>query len=205
MPKADLYNMEGSILGQVSLKEDIFGQSVSEGLLYEVVRAYLLNQRLGCASTKGKAEVRGGGRKPWRQKGTGRARAGSTRSPLWKGGGTIFGPQPGQHRIRISAQAKQKALRGVLSEKVEQGNFRVLETLNLNEAKTSAMVELLNRLQLNRPLIVLDGNDQKILMASKNIKGLKVTGVDNLNPYLVIKHEKVLMTKAALARLEDSL
>lgn len=206
MPKADLYNMEGNILGQVNLREDIFGQSVSEGLLYEVVRAYLLNQRLGCASTKDRGEVRGGGRKPWRQKGTGRARAGSRRSPLWKGGGTIFGPQPGlPQRIKISSQAKQKALRGALSEKAAQGNFIVLETLNLDKAKTSAMVELLNHLQLNRPLIVLDGNDQKILTASRNIKGLEVTNVDNLNPYLVIKHQKLLMTKAALARLEDSL
>lgn len=205
MPKIDVYDMEGTVVGEVGLKEEIFGQSVSEGLVYEVIRAYQLNQRLGCASTKSKGEVRGGGRKPWRQKGTGRARAGSRRSPLWKGGGTIFGPQPGARRIKVPVQAKLKVLRGALSEKAVQGNLMVLETLNLDEAKTSDMVELLNRLKLDKPLVVLDGNDQKVLMASRNIKGLDITTADNLNPYLVVKHQQVLMTKPALARLENAL
>lgn len=205
MQKVDVYNMEGTVVGEVGLKEKIFGQSVSEGLVYNVIRAYQLNQRLGCASTKNKSEVRGGGRKPWRQKGTGRARAGSRRSPLWKGGGTVFGPQSGMHRIKIPVQARQKVLRGALSEKAVQGDLMVLETLNLEKAKTSMMVELLNRLKLNKPLVVLDGNDQKVLMASRNIKGLDITNVDNLNPYLLIKHQQVLMTKPALARLENSL
>jgi large subunit ribosomal protein L4 len=201
--QVNLYNIKGKILGQIELPKTIFSQKISEFAIYESVKAYLANQRLGTACTKTRAEVRGGGKKPWRQKGTGRARFGSIRNPIWRGGGVAFGPKPHSFKIKIPAKVKQRALISALVDKAINKEIVVVDSLNIDRPKTSIMAEVLKNLNLSTPLIILEEPNKNLYLSVRNLKGTEVILASNLNTYKVLLHEKLLFTKKALDKLED--
>jgi large subunit ribosomal protein L4 len=187
------------------LKETIFGMKTRPHLLHQTVVMQLNNRRAGTAATKSKGFVRGGGKKPWRQKGTGRARAGSIRSPLWVGGGTIFGPQPKDYSFRMPRKARKEALLSALSLKHRDGKIIVVEKLDLEEAKTKLMVKALAELKVSSALIVIPQPDEKIERSSRNIPALKVLRVEGLNVYDLLRYEHLILTEGALKLLEERL
>ncbi|MGB7950847.1 MAG: 50S ribosomal protein L4 [Candidatus Binatia bacterium] len=190
---------------QPELKEEIFGVRTRPHLLHQTVVMQLNNRRAGTASTKSKGFVRGGGKKPWRQKGTGRARAGSTRSPLWVGGGTIFGPQPRDYSFRMPRRARKAALLSALSQKNRDGKVIIVDKLELEEAKTKLMVRALAELKVSSALIVIPRPDQKLERSSRNIPALKVLRVEGLNVYDLLRYEHLILTEEALKLLEERL
>jgi large subunit ribosomal protein L4 len=187
------------------LKEEIFGIKTRPHLLHQTVVMQLNNRRTGTAATKSKGFVRGGGKKPWRQKGTGRARAGSIRSPLWVGGGTIFGPQPKDYSFRMPRKARREALLSALSLKHGDGKIIVLDKLELEEAKTKLMVKVLTELKVASALLVIAQPDEKIERSSRNIPALKVLRVEGLNVYDLLRYEHLILTEGALKLLEERL
>ncbi|HXV82768.1 MAG TPA: 50S ribosomal protein L4 [Candidatus Binatia bacterium] len=187
------------------LKEEIFGLKTRPQLLHQIVVMQLNNRRAGSAATKVRGLVRGGGRKPWRQKGTGRARAGSTRSPLWVGGGTIFGPQPRDYSFRMPRKARKEALLSALSLKKREGKIIVVDRLELEEPKTKLMVKALAELKVSSALIVISQPDPTIERSSRNIPKVKVLRVEGLNVYDLIRYEHLILTDGALKRLEERL
>ena len=187
------------------LKEEIFGMKTRPYLLHQTVVMQLNNRRAGTAATKSKGFVRGGGKKPWRQKGTGRARAGSIRSPLWVGGGTIFGPQPKDYSFRMPRKARKEALLSALSLKHRDGKIIVVDKLELEEAKTKLMVKALADLKVTSALIVISQPDEKVERSSRNIPALKVLRVEGLNVYDLLRYEHLILTEAALKLLEERL
>ena len=187
------------------LKEEIFGIKTRPHLLHQTVVMQLNNRRAGTAATKSKGFVRGGGKKPWRQKGTGRARAGSIRSPLWVGGGTIFGPQPKDYSFRMPRKARKEALLSALSLKHGDGKIIVLDKLELEEAKTKLMVKVLTELKVASALLVIAQPDEKIERSSRNIPALKVLRVEGLNVYDLLRYEHLILTEGALKLLEERL
>jgi len=187
------------------LKEEIFGIKTRPHLLHQTVVMQLNNRRAGTAATKSKGFVRGGGKKPWRQKGTGRARAGSIRSPLWVGGGTIFGPQPKDYSFRMPRKARREALLSALSLKHGDGKIIVLDRLELEEAKTKLMVKVLTELKVASALLVIAQPDEKIERSSRNIPALKVLRVEGLNVYDLLRYEHLILTEGALKLLEERL
>lgn len=206
MPKLALYNIEGNQIGEVELRDDIFGIDVNEYVVHSVVKAQLANKRQGTHATKTRTYVRGGGRKPWRQKGTGRARAGSIRSPLWVGGGTVFGPQPRSYRITIPKKVRRLALKSALSSKVKDNQIIVLDDLALSEAKTKVMANILKNLNVDRKalLVTAEGNET-VKRTSQNIAGVSSTAAKDLNVYDVLAHDKLVITKDAVAKVEEVL
>ena len=190
---------------QAELKEEIFGIKTRPQLLHQAVVMQLNNRRAGTAATKSKGLVRGGGKKPWRQKGTGRARAGSIRSPLWVGGGTIFGPQPRDYSFRMPRKARKEALLSALSVKKRDGKIIVVDKLELEEAKTKLMVKALAELEVTSALIVIPDPDAKIERSCRNIPAVKVLRVEGLNVYDVVRYEHLILTEGALKRLEERL
>jgi len=201
--EVNLYNTNGDILDKIELPKTIFSQGISEAAVYEAVKAYLANQRLGTACTKTRGEVRGGGKKLWRQKGTGRARMGSSRNPIWRGGGVAFGPKPHSFKIKLPAKVKQKALISALVDKAMNEKIMVVDSFKIDQPKTSTMVKILKNLNLSRPLIVLDQPDKNLYLSIRNLKGTDFTLASNLNAYEVLAHEKLVFTKKALAKLEN--
>ncbi len=187
------------------LKEEIFGIRTRPHLLHQTVVMQLNNRRAGTAATKSKGFVRGGGKKPWRQKGTGRARAGSIRSPLWVGGGTIFGPQPKDYSFRMPRKARREALLSALSLKHRDGKIIVIDKLELEEAKTKLMVKALTELKVASALVVIAQPDEKIERSSRNIPALKVLRVEGLNVYDLLRYEHLILTEGALKLLEERL
>jgi len=190
---------------QPELKEEIFGIKTRPHLLHQIVVMQLNNRRAGTAATKSKGLVRGGGKKPWRQKGTGRARAGSIRSPLWVGGGTIFGPQPRDYSFRMPRKARKEALLSALSLKNRDGKIIVVDKLELEEAKTKLMVKALAELKVTSALIVISRPDATIERSSHNIPAVKVLRVEGLNVYDLVRYEHLILTEAALTLLEERL
>jgi large subunit ribosomal protein L4 len=190
---------------QAELKEEIFGVKTRPELLHQAVVMQLNNRRAGTANTKSKGLVRGGGKKPWRQKGTGRARAGSIRSPLWVGGGTIFGPQPRDYSFRMPRKARKEALLSALSLKKRDGKIIVVDKLELEEAKTKLMVKALAELNVASALIVISEPDVKIERSCRNIPAVKVLRVEGLNVYDLVRYEHLILTDGALRRLEERL
>lgn len=190
---------------QPELKEQIFGIKTRPHLLHQTVVMQLNNRRAGTAATKSKGFVRGGGKKPWRQKGTGRARAGSTRSPLWVGGGTIFGPQPRDYSFRMPRKARKEALLSALSLKNRDGKIIVVDKLELEEAKTKLMVKALAELKVTSALIVISQPDATIERSSRNIPAVKVLRVEGLNVYDLVRYEHLILTEGALKLLEERL
>ena len=187
------------------LKEEIFGAKTRLHLLHQTVLMQLANRRAGTAATKSKGWVRGGGKKPWRQKGTGRARAGSIRSPLWVGGGTIFGPQPRDYSFRMPRKARKEALLSALSLKNRDGKIIVVDKLDLEEAKTKLMAKALGELKVTSALIVISQPDEKIERSSRNIPAVKVLRVEGLNVYDLVRYEHLILTEGALKLLEERL
>ncbi|MFH1563120.1 MAG: 50S ribosomal protein L4 [Nitrospirota bacterium] len=205
MYQINLYSKEGKVLNQIQLPESIFSQKVSEFAVHDSIKAYLANQRLGTACTKTRAEVSGGGKKPWKQKGTGRARVRSTRNPIWKGGGVVFGPKPHSFKIKLPRKVNQKALISALIDKAMNDKIVIVDSITLDKPKTSVMVKILKNLNLQNPLIILDESDTNLYLSIRNLKGTDVILASNLNPYKVLLHENLLFTRAALDKLEARL
>jgi len=201
-----VHNIKGENVGKVSLKDNIFNTKVNKYLVHQAVKRYLANRRRGTASTKNRSEVRGGGAKPWKQKGTGRARAGTNSSPIWVGGGIVFGPAPRDYSFSLPKKMKVAALKSVLSDKLENKEIIIVDELSLEENKTSKMVEILINLQaFKKPLIIIEEEDNGIVQAARNIKGVQVLPVSKINTYDLINHEKIIITKKALKRIEEVL
>lgn len=206
MPKVAVYNMEGVQIGDIELNDAIFGVQVNEALMHQAVLSHLANRRQGTAAAKSRGMVRGGGRKPWRQKGTGRARVGSIRSPLWVGGGVVFGPQPRDYSISMPKKARRMALKSALSAKVSDGELIVLDQLKIDEPKTKLMVKVLKALNADsKPLVVIGDWDVNIELATRNIPRAMLLKSTGLNVYDVLNHDRVIFTKDALTRLEEVL
>ena len=203
MPTVNVYDVNGSIVGEIELCEEIFGAEINVPAMHAYVTAYNANQRQGTQSAKTRAEVSGGGKKPWRQKGTGRARQGSTRSPQWTHGGVVLAPKPRDYRMSLNKKLKRVALKSALSSKVAADKLVVLDSLTLEQAKTKEMVKVLANLKLNNALIVLPENDVNAIRAARNIPGIASTTVGTLNTYEVLKYNAVLITKAAVAKVEE--
>lgn len=203
MANVALYNMDGKEIGTVELKDSIFGVEVNKAAVYEVVKNYLANQRQGTQSTKTRAEVRGGGIKPWRQKGTGRARQGSIRSPQWIHGGIALGPKPRDYRYAVNKKMKQLALKSALTSKVQEGNIKVVDSLELAEIKTKSVVAMLKAFEASKAIIVTAQADDKMVKSANNIQGVATSFVGALNVYELLKYEKLIIAKDAVEKLEE--
>ncbi len=205
MLEVEIINKEKKSVGKTALPEDIFGVSINKGLLHEVVRNHLANKRQGNASTKTRGMVRGGGRKPYKQKGTGRARAGTIRSPLWKGGGTVFGPHPRDYSYKLPKKAKWVALSSALAAKFADGEIRIIDDLTVAEAKTREVKNLLSGLGLeSNVLMIIPEKDQKLELAARNLKRVSVARVNELNVYTILSHETLLISKDAVERMKEA-
>ena len=205
MITAKHYQQDGTEKGMQDLPSDLFECEVNTPVIHQAVVAYLANQRQGTAKTKGRSEVRGGGRKPFRQKGTGRARAGTIRSPIYRGGGVVFGPHPRDYRQALPKKVKRLALRSALSSRAQDGDILVVDDLAFSEPKTGQFAELLKRMDsyLKKVLFVLEKPDQKVIMSARNIPGVKVTLGSMLNTYEVIWADRIILTQGALKAMEE--
>lgn len=204
MPKIALYDMRGAQVGEIELNDSVFGIKPNEAVMYEFVKMQLANKRQGTSSTKTRAEVRGGGRKPWRQKGTGRARAGSSRSPIWKGGGVTFGPKPRDYSYRLPRKVRRLAMKSALSSKFEDKSIIIVDHFDIEEPKTKLMAEVLKSLNVGRKtLLVTSVTDQNVIKSARNIPGVKPLQADFINVYDILNHETLLMTKDAVSRVEE--
>jgi len=204
MPKVALYDINGSQVGDIELNDAIFGIEMNNHAMYEAVKNYLANQRQGTQSAKTRAEVRGGGRKPWRQKGTGRARQGSIRAPQWKGGGVVFAPKPRDYSYSIPKKVKRLALKSALTSKVVDNEIIVLDSLTLEQAKTKEMVKVLSNLKANKKsLIVIPERDENVIRAASNIPGVKTAYVNTINVYDILNCDSFIITKDAVNKVEE--
>jgi large subunit ribosomal protein L4 len=206
MAKANVYDQNGSMAGSVDLPKSLFEAEVNEFVVHEVVVAYLANQRQGTVNTKERSDVRGGGKKPWRQKGTGRARAGTIRSPLWRGGGTVFGPHPRDHRLKVNRKVKRVALKSSLTARAADGDIMVIKAMEFSAPKTSAFAALLKSMEAyprKKALVVVDKVDDATLKSARNIAGVRVTLASNVTTYDVVWADKIVLTSAALKRMEE--
>lgn len=204
MPKVDVFNMNGQKVGDMELNDDVFGVDVNEIAMHTAVVNILANARQGNQSTKTKHEVRGGGRKPWRQKGTGRARQGSIRSAQWKGGGVVLGPKPRSYRYSIPKKVKRLALKSALTSKVLSNDIIVLDQLALTAVKTKEMVTMLRSLNVSgTALIVLPGVDDTVAKSTRNIEHVKTAYVNTINTYDILKYKKFIITRDAVAKVEE--
>jgi large subunit ribosomal protein L4 len=205
MPQVEVKDINNNVVGTVSLPESIFGVEVKEHLLHAAVVNYLANQRQGTHATKTRGMVSGGGRKPWRQKHTGRARHGSIRSPIWRGGGTVFGPQPRDYSYKMPKKQKRLALKSALSAKLQDGELIVVDSLNIDEPKTKKMVEVLKGLGIDGEsvLVVTKDKDENVLLSARNIPGVTVRRAQDINTYEILVHNRVILTKDALQRIQE--
>ncbi|KYH28812.1 MULTISPECIES: 50S ribosomal protein L4 [Clostridium] len=203
MPTVDLYNREGQKVGDIQLSDNVFAVEVNENVLHQVVVAQLANKRQGTQSAKTRAEVSGGGKKPWRQKGTGRARQGSIRAPQWIHGGVVFAPKPRDYRMSIPKSMRRVAMKSALTSKVNDNNIVVLESLELEAPKTKEMVKMINAFEAKKPLIVVPESNEVVYKSVRNIEGATVMPVNNLNVYDILKHDKFIVTKEAVAKIEE--
>jgi len=203
MPTVGLFNNEGQKVGDIQLNENVFGVEVNEYALHQVVVALLANKRQGTQSAKTRAEVRGGGIKPWRQKGTGRARQGSIRAPQWIHGGIVFAPKPRDYRVSVPKTMRRVAMLSALSSKVADNEMLVLEDLAFETPKTKAMISLLNALQVKKTLIVTAESNQNVYRSARNIPGVEVIPVNNINVYDILKYDNLVMTKDAVSKIEE--
>ena len=204
MPKVNVYNMQGEIVEQIELSENIFGIEINEHVVYEVVKNQLANKRQGTQSTKTRGEVRGGGRKPWKQKGTGRARAGSTNSPIFVGGGIAFGPKPRDYSYKVPKKVRRLALKSVLTSKVQENEIIVIDHLDFNSPKTKDMVNLLAKLNADKKaLIVMDEKNINVIKSSKNIPHVETALVNTMNVYDILKYNSFIITKDAVRKVEE--
>ncbi len=203
MPNVKLYNIKGEVIGSIELAETVFGAEVNAPAMHSYVVAYLANQRQGTQSAKTRAEVSGGGKKPWRQKGTGRARQGSTRSPQWTHGGVVFAPKPRDYRLSLNKKLKRVALVSALSSKAAEEKIIVVDAIDLKDGKTREMAAALKALNANKALVVLADNDEKTVRATRNIEGVEISFVGTLNTYEILKHDTLVITKGAVEKVEE--
>lgn len=205
MPTVDVYNLAREVTGQLELSESVFGVPVKTHVLHEVVVYQLAKRRAGTVKTKGRSDVSGGGKKPWRQKGTGRARAGTSRSPIWRGGGIIHGPQPRDYEMRVPKKVRRLALKMALSQKVLDQSFTVIDELKLEKIRTKDFVGLLNRFELGKTLVVLPGHDEIIEKSARNIPHVKVLRSEGLNVYDLLDYRAVICSRECVSRIEEAL
>ena len=203
MANVSVYNMEGNEVGTLELNDAVFGVEVNEHLVHLAVVAQLANKRQGTQKAKTRSEVSGGGRKPWRQKGTGHARQGSTRAPQWKGGGVVFAPTPRDYTIRLNKKEKRAALRSALTSRVQDNKFIVVDELKFDEIKTKKFQNVMDNLKVSKALVVLADNDQNTVLSARNIAGVKTSQVGSINVYDILKYNTVVATKAAVATIEE--
>ncbi len=204
MPKIDVLSMDGKKVKEIELNDNIFGIEPNENIVHTAVVNYLANQRQGTQSTQTRAEVSGGGRKPWRQKGTGRARQGSIRAPQWINGGVALGPKPRSYKYKINKKEKRLAIKSILSSKVTGNELVVLDKLQLKETKTAEMVKVLNNLKVTeKALVLLPANDLNVQRSARNIKGIKSLTVDTINAYDLVKYNKLIVTEDTVKKLEE--
>ena len=203
MANVSVYNMEGNEVGKMDLNDAVFGVEVNEHLVHMAVVAQLANNRQGTQKAKTRSEVSGGGRKPWRQKGTGHARQGSTRAPQWTGGGIVFAPTPRDYTLRLNKKEKRAALKSALTSRVLENKFIVVDELKLDEIKTKKFQNVLNNLKVNKALVVVDENSDNVVKSAKNIQSVKTAYVNTINVYDILKYNTVVATKAAVANIEE--
>ena len=203
MANVAVYNMEGKEVGSLELNDAVFGVEVNEHLVHMAVLQQLANNRQGTQKAKTRSEVRGGGRKPWRQKGTGHARQGSTRAPQWTGGGMVFAPVPRDYTIRLNKKEKRAALKSVLTSKVQENKFIVVDELKFDEIKTKAMKNVLANLKADKALVILNDNDQNVVLSARNIEGVQTALTNTINVFDLLKHNTVVVTKAAVETIEE--
>ncbi len=203
MANVSVYNMEGKQVGTMDLNDAVFGVAVNEHLVHLSVVQYLANQRQGTQKAKTRSEVRGGGKKPWRQKGTGHARQGSIRAPQWKGGGVVFAPVPRDYSFKLNKKEKKAALKSALSDAVASGKLVVLDELKLDEIRTKAFVKVMDNLKVDKGLVILDENDQNVVMSARNVEGIDTTLTNTLCTYDIAKAKKVVVTKDAVAKIKE--
>ena len=203
MANVSVYNIEGKQVGSIELNYAVFGVEVNEHLVHMAVVNQLANNRQGTQSAKTRSEVSGGGRKPWRQKGTGHARQGSTRAPQWTGGGIVFAPKPRDYSFKMNKKEKRIALLSALSSKVAESKIVVLDEFKLDEIKTKKFVEVMNNLKVENALVVLEGENKNVVLSGRNIPSVKVTATNEINTYDVLKYTTLVVTKAAVEKLEE--
>ena len=203
MANVAVYNMEGKEVDKIELNDFIFGVEINEHLVHMAVLQQLANKRQGTQKAKTRSEVRGGGRKPWRQKGTGHARQGSTRSPQWTGGGVVFAPTPRDYSFKLNKKEKRAALKSALTSRVVENKFVVVDELKLDEIKTKKFVEVLKNLNVEKALVILNDMDEKVIASAANIPTVKTTQTNELNVFDVLKYDTVVVTKAAVATIEE--
>ena len=203
MANVSVYNIEGKEVGSIELNDAVFGVEINEHLVHMAVVNQLANNRQGTQSAKTRSEVSGGGRKPWRQKGTGHARQGSTRAPQWTGGGIVFAPKPRDYSFKMNKKEKRIALLSALSSKVSESKIVVLDEFKLDEIKTKKFVEVMNNLKVENALVVLEGENKNVVLSGRNIPSVKVTATNEINTYDVLKYTTLVVTKAAVEKLEE--
>ena len=203
MANVSVYNMEGKEVGTMELNDAVFGVEVNEHLVHLAVVRQLANNRQGTQKAKTRSEVSGGGRKPWRQKGTGHARQGSTRSPQWAGGGVVFAPTPRDYSLKMNKKERRAALKSVLTSRVQENKLVVLDELKLDEVKTKAMQNVLNNLNVSKALVVLADNDANVVLSTRNISDVVTALPNTINVYDVLKYNTVILTKASAAAIEE--
>ena len=203
MANVSVYNMEGNEVGKMELNDAVFGVEVNEHLVHMAVVAQLANKRQGTQKAKTRSEVSGGGRKPWRQKGTGHARQGSTRSPQWTGGGIVFAPTPRDYTITLNKKEKRAALKSALTSRVQENKFIVVDELKLDEIKTKKFQTVLNNLKVSKALVVVGDDSDNVVKSAKNIPTVKTAYVNTINVYDILKYNTVVATKTAVANIEE--
>ncbi len=203
MATVKVYNMEGAEVGTLDLNESIFGVDVNTHVMHLAVVSQLAHKRQGTQSAKTRAEVSGGGIKPWRQKGTGRARQGSIRSPQWKGGGVVFAPKPREYGFKMNKKEKALAIKSALTAKVLDEKFLVVDKIEFDEAKTKKMVTMLNNLKADKALVVLDKKDEKVILSARNLPDVTTVTYNALNVFDILKYDKMVIAKDAVAQIEE--
>ena len=203
MAKVSVYNMEGKQVGDIELNDAVFGVEVNDHLVHMAVVNQLANNRQGTQSAKTRSEVSGGGRKPWKQKGTGHARQGSTRSPQWTGGGIVFAPKPRDYSFKMNKKEKQLALKSALTSRVLENKFIVVDEIKLEEAKTKKFAEAMNNLKVSKALVILNENDANVVRSAKNIPTVKTALTNTINVFDILKYDTVVIDKAAVATIEE--
>mgnify|MGYP001098867441 FL=1 len=203
MANVTVYNIEGKEVGTMELNDQVFGVEINEHLVHKAVVSQLANKRQGTQSAKTRSEVRGGGRKPWRQKGTGHARQGSTRSPQWKGGGVVFAPKPRDYSKKMNKKERVLAIKSALTSKVNNEKFVVLDQFAFDEIKTKKMKEVLDNLKVNKALLVLDKKDENITLSARNLPNVRTILSNSINVYDILKYDTLVITKDAVAQIEE--
>ena len=203
MANVAVYNMEGNEVGTMELSDAVFGVEVKENLVHQAVVLHLANRRQGTQKAKTRSEVSGGGRKPWRQKGTGHARQGSIRAPQWTGGGLVFAPVPRDYSFKMNKKEKRLALKSALTSKVQENKFLVLDELKLDAVKTKEMKKVLDNLKVDKALVVIGNDSENVVLSARNIPGVQTASVNTINVYDILKYNTVIATKSSVASIEE--